>query len=51
LDCEEIISEFLKQDEFGCAFEHLTYLISETETNLTTEQSNRIKQLNRKLNS
>ncbi|EAQ50535.1 hypothetical protein [Leeuwenhoekiella blandensis] len=51
LDCGEIISGFLKQDEFGCAFEHLTYVISETETNLTTEQSNRIKQLNCKLNS
>ena len=43
LGCGEIISEILKQDEFGCAFEHLTYVISETETNLTTEQSNRIE--------
>ncbi|WP_115839807.1 hypothetical protein [Winogradskyella sediminis] len=51
IDCEEIISEFLEQNEFGCAFKHLTYVISETETNLTTEQANRIKQLNKKLNS
>ena len=51
MDCEKIISEFLEQNEFGCAFEHLTYIISETETNLTTEQTNRIKQLNKKLNS
>lgn len=28
LDCEEIISEFLEQNEFGCALEHLTYVIS-----------------------
>ena len=51
MDCEQIISEFLEQNEFGCAFEHLTYVISETETNLTTEQANRIRQLNKKLNS
>jgi hypothetical protein len=51
MDCEKIISEFLEHNEFGCAFEHLTYIISETETNLTTEQTNRIKQLNKKLNS
>ena len=51
MDCEQIISEFLEQNEFGGAFEHLTYVISETETNLTTEQANRIRQLNKKLNS
>ena len=51
MNCEEIISEFLEQNEFGCALEHLTYLISETETNLTSEQAKRINQLNNKLNS
>ncbi len=51
LDCQEIISEFLEQNELGCAFEHLTYVVSETETNLTTEQANKIKQLDKELNS
>jgi len=49
INCEEIISEFLEQNEFGCAFEHLTYVISETEIKLTTEQANRINQLKNKL--
>jgi len=49
INCEEIISEFLEQNEFGCAFEHLTYVISETDIKLTTEQANRINQLKNKL--
>ncbi|GAA0734399.1 hypothetical protein GCM10009430_49340 [Aquimarina litoralis] len=50
LDCEEIISEFLEKNEYGCAFDHLTYVVSETETDLTTDQANKIKQLDKKLN-
>lgn len=50
LDGKEIIFEFLELNEYGCAFEHLTYVVSETETKLTTGQAKKIKQLDEKLN-
>ncbi|WP_298545671.1 hypothetical protein [uncultured Aquimarina sp.] len=50
LDCEKVISEFLEKNEYGCAFDHLTYVVSETETDLTIDQTNKITQLDKKLN-
>ncbi|RZS93246.1 hypothetical protein [Aquimarina brevivitae] len=50
LDSEKIIFEFLAQNEYGCAFDHLIYVISETEIILTTDQKNKINHLHKKLN-
>lgn len=51
LDGEEIIFEYLEHNEYGCAFDHLTYLVSETETKVTIEQAEKIEQLNKILKS
>lgn len=50
LDGNKIIFEFLEHNEYGCAFEHLTYVVSETQTKLTIDQANKIRQLGKKLN-
>ncbi|PKV50923.1 hypothetical protein ATE84_2992 [Aquimarina sp. MAR_2010_214] len=51
LDGQEIVFEFLEKNESGCAFDHLNYVVSETETKLTAEQVVKIKQIDKKLNS
>ena len=44
-DAELIISDFLEHREYACAFEHLEYVISETETQLTDEQAQKMEKL------
>ena len=44
-DAELIISDFLEHREYACAFEHLEYVISETETQLTGEQAQKMEKL------
>ncbi len=48
LDGEEIIFEFLEHNEYGCAFDHLIYLISETEAKVTQEQNQRVDELKKR---
>lgn len=50
LDGREIIFEFLGYNENGCAFEHLTYVVSELGMTLTSEQIMRMNILASKLN-
>ncbi|MGY6647589.1 hypothetical protein [Wenyingzhuangia sp. IMCC45574] len=38
-DGNEIITEYLTQNELGLAYEHLEYVISETELSLNSEQT------------
>ncbi len=38
-DGNEIITEYLTQNELGLAYEHLEYVISETDLSLNSEQT------------
>ena len=45
----EIIQEYLNNKEFELAFEHLEYIISECEFNLTSDQTKRMDVVSHKL--
>lgn len=49
LDGKQIILEFLEHNEYGCAFEHLTYIINESNIKLNTEQLIELKEIGKKL--
>lgn len=51
LDGKEIIFEFLTHAEYGCAFEHLDYVINTSNIILSPEQENRTNELRKKLNT
>ena len=50
LDGKQIILEFLEYNEFGCAFEHLTYIINESNIKLNSKQTEEIKKVGNELN-
>jgi len=45
----EIIMEYLNENEFGLAYEHLKYVISETEIKLTNDQVEKMDLIEKKL--
>ncbi|WP_412560533.1 hypothetical protein [Winogradskyella sp. MIT101101] len=49
-DGREIIFEFLDFNENGCAYEHLTYVVSELDIKLTSDQIAQMNKLANKLN-
>lgn len=50
IDGGEIVFDFLENNEWGCAFEHLTYIISEIDLDLNPEQNDRMDRIAKKLN-
>ena len=44
-DAESVIKDFLEDREYICAFEHLEYVISETETRLTVEHAQKMEKM------
>jgi len=49
LDGHEIISDFLKNNEFGLAYEHLIYMIQESGIHLTNDEYNEISEFSLKI--
>ena len=49
IDGKQIIWEYLDYNEVGCAFDHLKYVINETEIDLTTDQTHKINLIHRRL--
>ena len=50
LDGREMIFEFIQRNEYGCAYEHLAYIISELNMELTSDQIIEMDRLAKKLN-
>ena len=50
LDGKQIILEFLEHNEYGCAFEHLSYVINESNIKLNSEQIIELNEIGQKLN-
>jgi hypothetical protein len=50
VDGKEIISEYLDNNEVGCAFDHLKYIITESNIRLNNKQNDNIKRIREKLN-
>jgi hypothetical protein len=48
-DGKEIITEYITQNEWGLAYQHLEYVISEAEFRLSSEQTKRMSLIAEKL--
>jgi hypothetical protein len=49
LDGKDIIFEFLDNNEIGCAFDHLAYILSESKTSLNSKQNEIFQEIREKL--